>query len=62
MIIPRMIVEKLIHNGDNTHTHDQSITFVSFKAINNIVSKPVNPIPDELLLLLDVFPIFILLL
>tara|TARA_Y100000034_G_scaffold132597_1_gene195990 strand:- start:2808 stop:3074 length:267 start_codon:yes stop_codon:yes gene_type:complete len=41
-----------IHNGDNTHHHDQCITPTSFKTIKAIVNKPRNPIPplaDELL-------------
>jgi len=37
-----------IHNGDNTHSHDQVITPVSFNPINNTVRSPVKPIPPEL--------------
>jgi hypothetical protein len=37
-----------IHSGANTHNHDHVITPQSFKTINTIVSKPVNPIPPVL--------------
>lgn len=47
----RMIITTPIHIGDKTHNHDQLITFVSFSAINNIVSKPKKPTSK----LLDVF-------
>jgi hypothetical protein len=35
----------LIQIGANTHHHDQSICSVSFKTINAIVRRPINPIP-----------------
>jgi len=34
-----------IHNGDNTHHHDQAIYPVNFNVIKTIVSNPVKPIP-----------------
>jgi len=38
-----------IQIGLNTHNQDQSILFNNFKVIKTIVSNPVNPIPDEVL-------------
>jgi hypothetical protein len=35
-----------IHNGDNTHNHDQLMTLVNFNTMNTIVNRPVNPMPD----------------
>jgi hypothetical protein len=40
------------HNGDVTHTHDQSIYPVSFNTKNIKNKTPKKPIPDEELLLL----------
>lgn len=40
-----MTIEKPIHNGDNTHHHDQSILPISFRVMNTIVRSPQNPIP-----------------
>ena len=37
----------LIHNGDKTHSHDQSIYPVNFKPINKTVSNPKKPIPPD---------------
>ncbi len=31
---------KGIHKGDNTHSHDQLITWVNFNIINKINNKP----------------------
>lgn len=50
----------LIHIGDSTQNHDQSMYPVSFKAMNRIVSKPTKPIPpldelDDLLSLISLF-------
>jgi hypothetical protein len=38
---------KLIHIGDSTHTHGQVMLPVSFRPINNTVSRPGKPIPLE---------------
>lgn len=35
-----------IHNGDNTHNHDQLMTLVNFNTMNTIVNRPVNPTPN----------------
>lgn len=52
-IIPMAIITRtmiaIIHIGDRTHHHDQSITFPSFNPMNRMVNTPVNPIPLELL-------------
>lgn len=39
-------IPDVIITGDITHHHDQSMTPVSFKAMNKIVSAPVNPSPE----------------
>jgi len=54
-IINKIIIPKVNPkiNGDNTQNHDQVMKPVSFKTMNTMVNKPVNPIPlDELLELL----------
>lgn len=43
---------KLIQIGDSTHSHDQEITPHSFNTIKTIVSKPANPIPPLLLVVI----------
>jgi hypothetical protein len=51
MIINARINPKI--SGDNTQNQDQVMKPVSFKTMNTMVNKPVNPIPlDELLELL----------
>ena len=50
------VMERLIHNGLNTHHHDQLITLVSFKTINTSVSNDPKLIP----LLDDLFSLILL--
>lgn len=45
-------IAKLIHNGDNTHHHDQSITPVNFRIINISNSPPEKSIDTVLFVLL----------
>ena len=42
------ISTRLIHMGDKTHHHDQSILSRSFNVTKTTVSNPVKPIPLEL--------------
>lgn len=49
---------RVIHNGDNTHHHDQSIHLVSFNTINAIVRMPEKPMPPELLDCCDMIVFF----
>lgn len=44
----------LIQMGDNTQIQDQAITLVSLRPINKMVNQPVNPIPEEAVVLLDI--------
>lgn len=48
----------VIHNGDNTHHHDQLMTFVNFNTMNAIVNRPENPIPDIVVVVVDVLLMF----
>ena len=43
-----MPIKNVPHKGASTHTHDHLIYPRSLRAMNKIVSKPINPIPDEL--------------
>jgi len=40
--------------GDNTQTQGQEITLVSLRPINRMVNQLVNPIPEEVVVLLDI--------
>jgi len=40
-------IEALSQMGDNTHHHDQLITWVSFNPINRMVRAPVKLMPPE---------------
>jgi len=54
MAIINRKIDKLIQMGDNTQTQDQEITLVSLRPINKMVNQPVNPIPEEAVVLLDI--------
>jgi len=53
IITKRIIINKEkartkgIHKGEITHTHDQSIFFVSLRTTNTTNSKPDTPIPED---------------
>jgi len=49
-----MASRALIHKGDSTHHQDQLMYPVSLRPINNTVSKPGNPMPPEVEVLLDI--------
>src|SRR3990167_7844205 len=48
---------KGIHSGDNTHHHDQEMTFVNFSTTNTIVNiEAIGKLVEVAILFFDIFP------